>query len=317
MPGVGQGVEGGLLLDLLEGADGIVHRNVEGVGVVLPVGDPGDLAELLLVDAHEPAGEALGGGGQQGEVQPHLFRYVVHTLAHIGDDLQAQIVALLALAMVLAGQGLECLCQADEANGEGAMLQHFGHRVVPVQFVRVNPDALAHEEGIVVGFLAALNLETVQQLLYHQVDPLVQYLIKFLDVFVGFDADAGQVDGGEAQVAPAAGHFPALVVDVAHDTSAAAHVGHFRVVVPGLVVLEVEGRVDKAEVGEQPLGGDPHGQLEQVVVGVALVVVDALFHLEDLHREDGGLPVSQTGLGGQEQVADDHPALLANVGAVV
>ena len=54
---VGQGVERRFLLNLLKGADGVVHRDVEGVGVVLPVGDAGDFPKLLLVDADKAAGQ--------------------------------------------------------------------------------------------------------------------------------------------------------------------------------------------------------------------------------------------------------------------
>ena len=85
----------------------------------------------------------------------------------------------------------------------------------------------------------------------------------------------------------------------------------------GLIVLQVKRRVQKGEVGEQPLGADPAGQLEQVVVRVAGVVVDPLFDLEDVDGEDGGLAVSKARLLGQQHVPDDHPALGGGVGAVV
>ena len=315
--GVGQGVEGGLLLNLLKGADGVVHRDVEGVGVVLPIGNAGDFAKFFLVDAHKAPGKTFGGSGQQGEVQARLLGLVVHALAHVGDDFVAQLVAFLTLAVVLAGQGHQGFRQADEAHGEGAVLQHFGHGIVAVQLFRIDPNPLSHKEGVVIRFFTALDFKPVQQLLNAEVDALIQDFVELLDILLGLDANAGQVDGGEAQVAPAAGHLAVLIVDVAHHTGAAAHVGHLGVVIAGLVILQVEGGVQKAEVGEQPLGAHPHGQLEQVVVGVALVVVDAFLHLENLHREDGGFPIAQAGLGGQQQVADDHAALLAGVGAVV
>ena len=78
---------------------------------------------------------------------------------------------------------------------------------------------------------------------------------------------------------------------IAHHPGAAAHIGDFGVVIPLLVILQVEGGVDEAEVGEQPLGRRLDGQLEQVVVGIAGVVVDPFLHLEDLHRENRGFPV--------------------------
>ena len=157
----------------------------------------------------------------------------------------------------------------------------------------------------------------MEQLPGDQLHHGVQLLIEDLDVPVGLDAQAGQVDGGEAQVAPAAGYRLAGVVDVGHHPGAAAHVGHLGVIVPLPVEGQVEGGVQEAEIGEEPLGAGLDGQLEQVVVGVAGVVVDPLLHLEDLHRENGGLPVAHAGVGGQQQVAHDHPPLRGGVGAVV
>ena len=104
---------------------------------------------------------------------------------------------------------------------------------------------------------------------------------------------------------------------VADDPGAAAHVGALGVRVAGLVVLEVEGGVQEGKVGEQPLGRGLHGQLEQVVVGVAGVVVDPLLDLEDLDGEDAGLALAQARLGGFQKGGDDHPALPGGVCAVV
>ncbi len=209
---------------------------------------------------------------------------------------------------MLARQGLEGFGQADETDAQCAVLEHFGHAVGPLELVAVEPHALAHQKRVVVDFLGALNLEAVQQLADHQVDALVQNRVELFHVAVRLDADARQVDGGEAQVAAAAGHLAASVVDVAHHAGAAAHVGDLRVIVAGLVVLQVEGRVQKAEVGEQPLGTHLDGKLEQVVVRVAGVVVDALLDLEDLHGENGRFALPQARFRGQQQIFHGHAA---------
>lgn len=70
-------------------------------------------------------------------------------------------------------------------------------------------------------------------------------------------------------------------------------------------------------MGEQPLGGAPHGKLEQVVIRLAGVVVDPLLDPEDLDGEDGGLSVPQAGLGGQHDVLHHHAPLGGGVHAVV
>ena len=51
-------------------------------------------------------------------------------------------------------------------------------------------------------------------------------------------------------------------------------------------------------------------QLEQIVVRVALVVVDPFLHLKDVDWEDAGLAVAQARVGGQQNVLDDHPAAM-------
>src|SRR5699024_9009064 len=137
------------------------------------------------------------------------------------------------------------------------------------------------------------------------------------DVFVGKDAQSRQVDRGVGEVAAAGGDFPGRVVDVSGNPGAAAHVGDLGFGAAGPVILQIKRRVQKGEVGEQPLGADLAGQLEQVVVGVAGVVVDPLLDLEDVDGEDGGLAVSKARLLGQQHVPDDHPALGGGVGAVV
>ena len=102
---VSKGVVGSFQLELPVRLDGVVHRHMERVGVVIPVGDTGDLAVDLLVDADEPAGKSFGGGGEEGEVEAGLFRFVIHALAHMGDDLKTQLLALFAFAVMEAGKG--------------------------------------------------------------------------------------------------------------------------------------------------------------------------------------------------------------------
>ena len=65
------------------------------------------------------------------------------------------------LAMVLAGEGHQGFGQADNAHAEGAVLEDFTHRLVHIQLFAVDPHALAHQEGVIIYFLAALNLKAV------------------------------------------------------------------------------------------------------------------------------------------------------------
>ena len=317
VPGVGKRVIGRLDPDLIVGGDREIHRHMEGVGVIVPVGDARDRSEAGLVQFDEAAGEALRRGCQQGKVEPPLRALFIHPGAHMGDDLQAQYPGLLALAMVLAGQALKGLGQADEAHGQRAVPEHLAHLVVPVQLVGIQPNALPHEEGVVAHVLAALDLKTLQQLSHTQVQHPVQPLEEQGKIPLGLDGQTRQVDGGEAQVAPAVADLPAGIVHVADDPGTAAHVGDLRLRVALLIILQVEGGVQEGEVWKQAPGGAADGQLEQVVVGLAGVVIDPFLHPEDLNGENGGLPAAQPGLGGQHDVFHHHAPLRGGIHAVI
>ena len=85
----------------------------------------------------------------------------------------------------------------------------------------------------------------------------------------------------------------------------------------GLIVLRVERRVQEREIREHALGRYPHSQLEQVVVGLARIVVDTLLDLENMDRENRGLAIAQAGFGGLQQALHDQPPFRRDVGAVV
>ena len=123
------------------------------------------------------------------------------------------------------------------------MLQHFPHLVFPLELFGIDPHALAHEEGVIAHPLAGLNFEALQQLIEHQIHHPIQTGEEIVDVAIGLDGQPGQVDGGEAQIAAAVGDFAVLIIGVADDPGAAAHVGDFRLGMAGLVILQVEGRI--------------------------------------------------------------------------
>ena len=290
---------------------------MEGVGVIIAVGHALDLAEALAVDLDKAAGQAFRRGGDQREIQAVFFARLIHALAHVADDLEAEVLRLVALAVVLADQRLERLRQADEAQGQRAVLEHLADRVVRTELVRVDPHALAHQEGIVAHLLGGLDLKAGEQLVDHQIDLAVEVLKEPVDVAVAADRDARQVDRGKRQVAAAVDDLARGVEVVADDAGAAAHVSRLGLRMAGLVILLIERRIQEREVREHALGRHAAGQLEQVVVGVALVVVDALLDLEDVDREDRGLAVAQTGLGGEQQLLHHQPPLGRGIRAVV
>ena len=197
------------------------------------------------------------------------------------------------------------------------MLEYLGNAVVLGELLGIYPDALTHQERVVPYMLAALYPEPRQELVNDKIHHFVKGSVELVDVAVSLDGKAREVDGGEAEIASAGDYLAARVVNVADNSGAAAHVSGFGVVVAGLVVLEVERSVDEREVREHALCGNADSKLEKVVVGVAGVVVDALFDLENMYREDRSFTVAQTVFLGEHYVLDNHSALRGGVGAVV
>ena len=122
MAAVGQVVVGRLKADFIPGGDVEIDGNMEGVGVILAVGDAGNFPKFLRVQTNEAAGKAFGGRGDQGEVEAVFLGGLIHTLTHIADNLQAEILRLAAFAVVDADERLEAFSQTDEAHREGAVL---------------------------------------------------------------------------------------------------------------------------------------------------------------------------------------------------
>jgi len=236
---------------------------------------------------------------------------------HMADDFQTESLGLGGLAMMNADQGFKTFGQADESEREGAMLQHIPDFVVRSQFVRVEPDAVAHQEREVTDFFAALDFEPVQQLIDAQGDRGVQSLVKIRDAAATEQAEPGQIDRREAEIAAPGDDFPRRIVDVADDPGPAAHIGDFGFRLAGFVVLQIERGIEKREIGEQPLGADPAGELEQVVVRVARVIVDSFLQFEDLDRKNRCLAITEPGFGRQHDVFHYHAAFGGRVGAVI
>ena len=59
--------------------------------------------------------------------------FVVRLLADEAYNLEAKLLRFLGLAVMLADQRLEALGQADEPDGQRAVLEHFAHLVVGAQ----------------------------------------------------------------------------------------------------------------------------------------------------------------------------------------
>ena len=135
----------------------------------------------------------------------------VDLLRHVGDDPQAELLRLVALAMVLATEGDQALGKADEADGEGALVDDGLDGVVVIQFLGTQPEAV-HQERELLLESGLLEVEALVQLAGGDFQGPVELLEELLDAEVlvllflhGLDAQLHDVDRGEGQVAAADG----------------------------------------------------------------------------------------------------------------
>ena len=182
------------------------------------------------------------------------------------------------------------------------MLNNVAELIVWTKLFATNPVALAHEEWEVLNFLVALEFEALKKLFCAEVEFFVELAIETIPVcFFAFaeadtvlDTDADKVDRSEGTVTAASDVTISFLEAGTKDACAAAHGCDFGIWITWLVVLEVEWSINKGEVREEALCGDFHRALEEVIVWIAWVVVDAFLYLENGDWEDWRFVVAKT-----------------------
>lgn len=266
----------GLDLGLLLRRAVVVHGNVVGVGVVLLVGHAGNDTVLLLVDLRELTGQALGGSRQDGVVMLVLVTVFVDLLVHVGDDPQAELLGLLALAVVLAHERDKTLRQADETDAKRALVKDTPHGIRRLQLLAADPHS-GHQHWELLGYRRRLELEALMKLQGRDIKQPVELFEEGVDALTlvldahTLDGEAGEVQRREAQVPASDGGLRAEAI--LEHTRAAAHRGYlvdkaFRVVCAPVRILVVR-RVEIEVVRKEPTGRHLTREAVKVVVRVA------------------------------------------------
>ena len=305
-------------------AASVIYRHVVGVGVVCLVGHARDFAEVLTVALGELAAQALGRSGENTVVVLILLRETQCTVAHVGHNLQTELLCLLAFAVVLAHEGNQTFSQTDETDAESALVDHALDGVVRLEFGSTVPQ-LCHEQRELLHHSGFLELEALVELLGSHFESLVEFCEEqVFAVFLifhahTFDGKAHNIDGAERDVATADRGLRTEAVF--KHAGAATHCSDFVVVAFGIVgtpkFVLVESGVEVHEVREETASGHLARILVQVVVAVAREVAHATLLLPDLDREDGSAAVAHTLVGAAEKFADNAAAFCAGVGTVV
>ncbi len=280
----GDGRIGRLEVQLVVRIDLLLHVEVEAVGVVTLVGHPRHHAKLLGVDAAEAGAEVLARGGVEAEAVAGLLLPLVGGCLEALDDGDGLLLQLGTVKQVhlIAKQGVDGLVYPDVAKGDGGatMLEDLADIVVRLQ---AHATGTFHvEDGGDPGLDSVQALDAVHQRCLGDPQGGVQ-LVPEIRFIARFQGDAWQVEAHHPQVVtPLVDQLAVLLIGT--EEGSAAHGG-----------LEGAGHLDHLVVVEDvrvhPLGGALQRQLLDVVVGVALLVVEAILDGEHQFREHGGLLV--------------------------
>ena len=325
MAGIAEIMIGGFDFDFIEGRNGVINWDVEGISVEIAVGDAGDGAKFLTINLSKATGDALGGSGEQRVIELIFLRESIALFAHVGDDVETELASLFRFTMMLTDHGDKCLSEADEANAKCTMLNDISQFVIKTELFRAEPVPLPHEEGEVADVLIGLEFETFVKLAGAEIELLIEFFIEsgpvgffaFAEADAMFDADADEVDSGERTVATASDNSIALRKDRAENAGAAAHSGNFGAVVAGFIILQIERCVNESEIRKETLGGNFHTAFKEVVIGIFGIVIDAFFDLEDGDGENGSFALAETFIGGLEEIFADEAARGGSVSAEV
>ena len=90
--------------------------------------------------------------------------------------------------MVMSVKSGQRFSQANKADRQSSMLQHFPDLIIVAQLVRVQPHTLPHQEREIIDMLAGLDFKPVEQLLRDHLKHSVQLLVKQLFVSAAFNS---------------------------------------------------------------------------------------------------------------------------------
>ena len=248
--------------ELIEGVDVLPHIHMVAVGVVALVGDVGDGAEALLVDAGEAVAQGLGGGTVQGKADVGLLLPVVAGLPQAVHHPQGEGLSL-RIGVGDPLHQLGHLVQADVAQGDGgvaAVQQRLDGRALG----QTGNGAVLPVDGGGVGAHILQCVVPAHQGLKTQLEPLVQQLPEGVLVSLGEDPNLGQIEGDHALVEAALKLVVPVCVLPGGQEGAAAHGGEDIALV---ILLHLLGG---DVVGVHPLGGTAYRKLGDIVVLPAL-----------------------------------------------
>ena len=144
-----------------------------GIGVILPVGNAGNYAELLTVLGREFTRQALGRCSQNTVIVMVALGKLIGTVAHIGNDAQPQRLRCGIFAVMLAGKCHQRFGQTDETDTQRALVDDRSYRIVGAEIFATGPQH-GHQQRELLGESGLLEVVTVVQLAGSHFEYLVE-----------------------------------------------------------------------------------------------------------------------------------------------
>ncbi len=286
----GELLEVALELQLREGVDLLGHVDMVGVRDIIAVRDARHKPKTLL----QALGKLVGRGLQRRAVQAEINVVLVLPLStgvvHVLHNVQRKRLGG-RVGVAFAGHILAALIQARVAQTDGGIAA-VEQLVDGLALLQAGQCAVLPQDGRGVAQCALQAVVAAHQGLVAQLEALVKNLPELIKIAAAGQGHVHQIDGDNALVKAAIVLRLAVLVDIGSQEAAAAHAGE-AVALAVLVDLVFQHLLLADVVGHHPLGGALGGELGQVVVGLALIDVVVLQHVDEL-GEGGGDP--DTGL---------------------
>ena len=286
----GELLEVALELQLREGVDLLGHVDMVGVRDIVAVRDARHKAKTLL----QALGKLVGRGLQRRAIQAEINVVLVLPLGtgvvHVLHNVQRKRLGG-GVGVALAGHILAALIQARIAQADGGIAA-VEQLVDGLALLQAGQRAVLPQDGRGVAQRALQAVVAAHQGLVAQLEALVKNLPELVKIAAAGQGHVHQIDGDNALIKAAIVLRLAVLVDIGGQEAAAAHAGE-AVALAVLVDLVFQHLLLADVVGHHPLGGALGGELGQVVVGLTLIDVVVLQHIDEL-GEGGGDP--DTGL---------------------
>ena len=134
---------------------------------------------------------------------------------------------------------------------------------------------LLHQERVIIEVLFLDGIQAQENVIVTELNVMIEQSEKLFDIAVDLERELWQIDGDEGEIASRTGLLG--TVEICHDARSTAHGRDARIIIAGLIILEIIRRVDVDEIREEATGADLACLEKQIVIRIVGIIIDAGF----------------------------------------